>query len=173
VDFSKIPDVTQWQMNQLGVSLGYKDGAEMVQDQIAVRQRTQQLEQEMQNWREQQTIQETSSNFLVNAPDFPNTDESIAAIEQVIAQNGWDWNTQSMMAAHALATRQGLYKPLNQEEQQGAMGIAPKIQRPSAPPIPRSGSPESSFASADPWSMPVQDLRKMAIQQALEGDGRR
>jgi hypothetical protein len=85
VDFAKIPDVTQWQMNQFAVSLGYKDGQEMVQDQIAQRQTTQQLQQRLREREERDFMTETSTSFLANAPDFPNTDESIAAIEQVIA----------------------------------------------------------------------------------------
>ena len=85
---------------------------------------------------------EQSWAFLAAAPDFPNTDQSIQALEQIINQNRWDWTPENMLAAHALAVRQGLYQPLSVAEQNGnwEQGLREASKRPTPPPMPPSGS---------------------------------
>ena len=166
-------------MDQLAKSLGYSDGAEMVQDQIAQRQKTQELERRLAEREERDYILETSSNFLAAAPDFPNTDQSIAALEQIINQNRWEWTPENMQAAHALAVRQGLYQPLSVSDQNAnwEQDLRESNKRPTPPPMVSSGNPDVTFRSPSQhelYTMPVAELRAMTIRQQLgETDGMR
>jgi hypothetical protein len=73
-----------------------------------------------------------------------------------------------LQAAHALAVRNGLYQPLSSEQIQIANGVAPQQQtRQAAPPMLRTNNPELTNAPPNPWDMPMQELRKAAIQQEL------
>ena len=176
VDFSKIPDVTRWQMDQLAQSLGYSDGAEMVQDQIAQRRKTQELVRRLAEREERDFILETSTSFLAAAPDFPNTDQSIAALEQIINQNRWDWTPENMQAAHALAIRQGLYQPVPVQEQNGnwEQGLRESNKRPVPPPMPSSNSADAFRQQENLYEIPLTELRKQVIRAQLgETDGRR
>jgi hypothetical protein len=163
-------------MDQMAQSLGYSDGAEMVNDQLAQRAKTQDLERRLQEREERDYIVETSTGFLASAPDFPNTDASIAALEQVITTNGWEWNTPNMQAAHALAVRNGLYQPLSAEQQNVGweQNLRESNRRPTPPPMLPGKSPDAEQQNSNPYAMPLQDLRQQAIRQALgETDGRR
>jgi hypothetical protein len=159
IDFSKIPDVTAWQMDQIASALGYKDGQEMVNDQIRQRQETQRVSRELAMEREHRETQDIAATFLANNPDFPNSAESINAIEQLLTKNNLDFTTANMEMAHSYAVKNHLYPPLSQAEIQASMGIVTPTARPTPPPMVRSQNPESY---ASPQLAPEQ----MTAQQA-------
>lgn len=142
----------------------------MVQDQIAPRQKTEELERRLKEREERDFILETSSNFLAANPDFPNTDQSIAALEQIINHNRWEWTPENMQAAHAVAVRQGLYQPISVAEQKAnwEQGLRESNKRPTPPPMLPSGSPDASTAGRSLWEIPMPELRALAIQEQLK-----
>jgi len=77
----------------------------------------------------------------------------------------------ALEAAHALAVRYGVYQPLSAEAQAAANGYAPQSSRPTPPPLLTGSNPEISHAAISPYDMSLQDLRKAAMRQQLEGGG--
>ena len=92
---------------------------------------------------EQYKNQNTVSEFFMQHPEYPNTDQANNALEQIINRNGWEWTPDSMAAAHALAVQNRVYQPLSQQEIAVANGYAPEVHRPAPPPMPRGGNPET------------------------------
>jgi len=166
-----IPDESFAQLNQMATLLGYSDANEMVSDQLTLRAKTDQIAQELAAERENRENHETAAVFLAQNPDFPNNEQSINALDQIIARNNLDWSPENMAMAHTYAVKNGLYQPLSLEAQQQAAGLAVQATRPTPPPMIRSGNPESGFRTADVHSMPLVELRRLAIQQELEGKG--
>lgn len=125
---------------------------------------------------EEMTNQQVAANFLNACPDFPNTPESIESLSGTIEKLGWDFSPQSMIAAHALLVRENAqdgtkgYKPLTIEEQnaQWANNMA-AASRQSPPPMVRSTAPDNRGQENDPWKVPLNDLRSLAIRAELEG----
>jgi hypothetical protein len=102
-----------------------------------------------------------ASEFLSRCQDFPSTPEASEAIANIVQNNGWQWNADSLQAAHLLAVKNHMYEPISPEQPQPAR-IAP-------PPMLRTSNPElASNQANDPWNMSMQDLRKAAIAQELD-----
>jgi hypothetical protein len=123
---------------------------------------------------EQFKNQNIVSQFFMEHPEYPNTDQANNALETIINRNGWEWTPDSMAAAHALAVQGRAYQPLSQQEIAVANGYAPEVRRPSPPPIPRSGSPDNNAAPFDLWTEPLDQQRKriLAAQRAELTGGR-
>jgi hypothetical protein len=151
--------LTDWFLDETAKRFGYQNGAEMVADQNARYQREQKNNEVLEQYKNRNIV----SQFFMEHPEYPNTDQANNALEQIISRNNWDWNPDTMAAAHALAMQHRVYQPLSQEEIAAASGYAPPAHRPTPPPIPRGGNPETSTTQADPWNMPLDQLRKQAL----------
>jgi hypothetical protein len=101
--------------------------------------------------------------FMQKQPDFPNSAEANNALTAIIEANNWQYNADSLQAAHLLAVQRHLYQPLSPEEQQASVGAAPQTSRPTPPPMVRSQNPEQ-FAS--PQLAPEQMTNAQAAQWA-------
>ena len=110
-------------------------------------------------------------NFAARCPEFPGTPEASDAVVSIVQANGWDYNVDSLQAAHLLAVQNHVYTPLNAEAQAAANGYAAPMSRPSAPPRLPGSNPEITHSVPSPYEMPIQDLRKAAIRQQLETNG--
>jgi hypothetical protein len=153
-------DLATRQADAIARQLGFNDLAEAkqsIQEMGLVKEQVRKFEE-----------QELAARFHSTCPDFPDTEETAETVMQIIHSNGWQPNLQSLQAAHALAVRNGLYQPLSSEQIQIANGVAPQQQtRQAAPPMLRTNNPELTNAPPNPWDMPMQELRKAAIQQEL------
>ncbi len=168
-----VTDPTFAQLTSIAQALGYNDPNELVADQIELRNRTDRLQQELTHDREERHNYEVAARFIGEHPEFPNSPEAIAALGQVIEANNLDWLPGNMALAHAAAVRDGLYRPLSDEEIRASMGMDVQVARPTPPPMIRGNSPESSSwqsGANDPQTMPLDQLRKLAIRQQLEGN---
>jgi len=157
--------LTDWFLDETAKRFGYQNGAEMVADQNSRYQREQQNNALLEQFKNQQTV----SEFFMHHPEYPNTDQADNALEQIINRNGWEWTPDTMAAAHALAMQHRVYQPLSQEEIAAASGYAPQAHRPAPPPIPRGGNPENTQSQADPYTMPLDQLRKQALAAQTGG----
>ena len=140
---------------------------------------------EMQQWGETvsqkiATIQEyenekLATRFCADCPDFPSTPEAVNALTSIVENNGWQWNGESLQAAHALAVRNHIYEPLTAEQIQAANGIMPQNKRPTPPPILSGNNPEITGGGAYTYeqliNMPSSESRKLAIAAELQGRG--
>ena len=122
---------------------GYQNGAEMVADQNARYQREQKNNEVLEQYKNQNTV----SQFFMEHPEYPNTDQANDALETIINRNGWEWTPDTMAAAHALAVQNRVYQPLSQQEIAVANGYAPEAHRPTPPPMIRGGNPENGTPS--------------------------
>lgn len=110
--------------------------------------------------------QRIAGDFLTRCQDFPNTPEAIAELSKKLDENKWDYTPQSMIAAHSLCLREDKYKPLSADEQNASWANQMQAaNRPTPPPMIRSGSPDSQPKQDDAWSMPLDQLRKAALTQ--------
>jgi hypothetical protein len=151
--------LTDWFLDETAKRFGYQNGAEMVADQNARYQR----EQKNNELLEQYKNQNTASEFLMQHPEYPNTDQANNALETIINRNGWEWTPDTMAAAHAMCVQNRVYQPLSQQEIAVANGYAPEAHRPAPPPIPRGGNPENNQPTMNEWEMPLDQLRKRAL----------
>ena len=110
-------------------------------------------------------------NFATRCPEFPGTPEASDALVSIVQANGWQYNVDSLQAAHLLAVQNHVYTPLNAEAQAAANGHVTQPSRPGAPPMLQGSNPEITHAVPNPFEMPLQDLRKAAIRQQLEANG--
>jgi hypothetical protein len=110
-------------------------------------------------------------NFTARCPDFPGTPEASDAVVSIVQANGWQYNLDSLQAAHLLAVQNRVYTPLSGEALQAANGNVSQPSRPSAPPMLGGSNPEITHSVPNPFEMPLQDLRKAAIRQQLETNG--
>ncbi len=129
------------------------------------------------NTTEEVNNQLVASAFLQACPEFPNSPEAIEALSKRIDDMKWDFSPQSMIAAHAMLTRENQsdgtkgYKPLTPEQMnsQWANDMSNASRRGTPPPMVRSGNPENQSGVPNPYAMPLADLRAAAIKQELEG----
>jgi hypothetical protein len=166
------PDLSDWLAQQTleGVAkqFGYANSAEFVADQNARYAREKQNNEILEQYKNQNIV----SQFFLEHPEYPNTDQANNAIETIINRNGWEWTPDSMAAAHALAVQHRVYQPLSQQEIAVANGYAPEVRRPTPPPIPRSNAADSQVTELNLWTEPFDQQRKriLAAQRAeLEG----
>jgi hypothetical protein len=151
--------LTDWFLDETAKRFGYQNGAEMVADQNARYQREQQNNEVLELYKNQNTV----SQFFMEHPEYPNTDQANNALEQIINRNGWEWTPDTMAAAHALAVQHRVYQPLSQQEIAVANGYAPEAHRPAPPPMIRGGNPETGTPVQSEWEMPLDQLRKRAL----------
>jgi hypothetical protein len=158
-------DLAARQADALAKQFGFSDRTELMQWGETVNQKMATIQQFE---REKQAME-----FFTKVPDFPGTPEAISAVAQVVDSMGLPETAEAMQMAHAFAVSRGMYEPLSLQAQQAANGgTAQQITRQSPPPLLKTGNPEvSQGGETDPWKMPLADLRKMAIQQELEGRG--
>ena len=105
-------------------------------------------------------INTLAASFMQRCPDFPNTPEASQIIvgtdtePGLLQQMGLPATPDGLEAAHLIAVRRGLYKP-----------IPPPVsasQRPTpAPMLNTQGSPQAN-AEPDLYSMPMDKLRELA-----------
>jgi len=151
--------LTDWFLDETAKRFGYQNGAEMVADQNARYQREQKNNEVLEQYKNQNIV----SQFFMDHPEYPNTDQANNALETIINRNGWEWTPDSMAAAHALAVQHRVYQPLTQEEIAAANGYAPQVHRPTPPPIPRSNAPDNTQSQSGLWEMPLDQLRKQIL----------
>lgn len=165
-----VPDNTYINLHNMATALGYNDINQLIADQMNLRAQTEQIGQELRADREERQNKECAAVFMAQHPDFPSSPEASEALCGIIDQNGMEYTPQALAIAHDHAIRTGVYQPLSREEQQLAMGIAPQVARPTPPPMLRGSNPESGWQGEnDPYRVPLDDLRKQAIRQQLEG----
>jgi hypothetical protein len=109
-------------------------------------------------------------DFSQRCPDFPGTEQASDALVNIVKANNWQYNADSLQAAHLLAVQNHVYQPLSAEAIQAANGNAPQMSRATAPPMLRGNSPDST-PPIDPHNIPMDQLRKAAIRQELERSG--
>lgn len=148
-----------WIANEQARAFGYKDKQEMVSD-------WREKEQLLEKFKDQQTV----SEFFMHYPDYPNTEQANAALDTIISGNGWNWTPETMGAAHALAVQNRMYQPLSREEIAVANGYAQPTPRPTPPPMIMGGSPDAQQSTQGPWEMPLDQLRKQALQAGRAGE---
>jgi hypothetical protein len=164
-----VPDSTYINLHNMATALGYSGTDELIADQMNLREQTTRLSQELAAEREDRQNKEIAAVFLAQNPSFPNSDESIAALDQIITANNLAYSPENMTLAHTYAVQNGLYRPLSQEDQEAAVGMAVQSRRPAPPPMIRSSNPETWHGDNDPHSIPLDQLRRLAIKQELEG----
>jgi hypothetical protein len=163
-----------WAANENARALGFADHNEMIQ----WGQNLQATQQEQAAKLEEYENMKDAADFMQRCQDFPNTDQAIEALGTIIENQGWEWTPDAMEIAHTMAVRNGIYKPLTQqqisEEWAQAMGMENQQARRGTPPPMLRGSAPDSHGDPDannPWKMGLADLRKAAIAQELNGGG--
>jgi hypothetical protein len=157
--------LTDWVFEDTARRFGYSDGAEFLADQKARYQREQQNNELLEQYKNQNTV----SQFSMEHPEYPNTDQANNALETIINRNGWEWTPDSMAAAHALAVQNRVYQALSQQEIAVANGYAPEVRRPAPPPMIKSGSPDNARPAMNEWEIPLDQLRKQALAAQTGG----
>ena len=148
-------------LEQHAKALGYSNASEYQAD---VRQIKATSEQTANN--------QVAESFMLACPEFPSTDDAVNKLTGKIDQMGWQYNQQSLMAAHLMCVREKAYEPLTPEQinaswaqnMQQASGTAPTR---TVPPTPPQGGAPSSGDQTNPWAMSTDELRK----KVLEGGG--
>lgn len=138
--------------------------------------------QEVTNNQQQQT---QMMSFYASAQDFPGGDDNSnklveTAIKYNLVANDGKGNitkypsANQLLAAHALAIRDGVYKPLTQEEQAAARtGQYQNPKPPVAAPVLGGTQPEvtqgtpGTMTDRNLWTMPKEELNKLARAQGL------
>jgi hypothetical protein len=162
--------LTDWVFEDTARRFGYSDGAEFLADQKARYQREQQNNELLEQYKNQNTV----SQFFMEHPEYPNTDQANNALEQIINRNGWEWTPDAMAAAHALAVQHRVYQPLSQQEIAVANGYAPEAHRRTPPPMIKSNNPDTNAPPIDLWTEPLDQQRKRILnaQRAELAGGR-
>jgi hypothetical protein len=114
----------------------------------------------------------TATTFFTRCPDFPGTEEAIAALDNIVRTHNWQPTPENLQAAHALAVQNRVYQPLSAAEIRQTMGAEPPA-RIAPPPMLRGNSPDVMSPPLDPRNMPIDQLRREAIKQELERSGAR
>lgn len=163
--YSSISDYwTDQQAEQVSNALAKRYGFSNEQEMVQYFKRNEEIGQSIED-------RALASDFYTAHPEFPGTDAASDILTGIIEQNGWQWNINSMEAAHALALQRGMYQPLSQELIAAANGTGPVQQmRPTPPPMVRhGGNPEIHSQPQDDWSIPLAELRARAIKAQLSG----
>lgn len=147
--------------DELGQYMGYKGGEELKSE----------LEQ-MKAAKERQVNSQIAEDFMLACPEFPSNDDAVNKLTAKVDQMGWQYNQQSLMAAHLMCVREKAYEPLTPEQinaswaqnMQVASGTTPT---PTVPPTPPQGGAPGNADQTNPWAMTTDELRK----KVLEGGG--
>lgn len=149
-------------LDQQAKALGFKNGDEYKQRLEYINGVT-----------EQQANNQVAESFMLACPEFPSTPDSVDKLTKKVEDMRWDYNQQSLMAAHLMCVREGAYKPLTPEEvnaswaqnMQRDSGTAPQGR--TVPPTPPPGGAPGHADQTNPWAMSTDELRK----KVLEGGG--
>lgn len=146
-------------LDQQAKALGFKDGHEYKQrlNDIA-------------NVVDQSANNQVAESFMLACPEFPSTPESIEKLTAKIDQMNWQYNQQSLMAAHLMCVRENAYQPLTAQEVNAswANNMQQSQQQPGGPripPQPPQGNAPGGNDNVNPWAMSTDDLRKQVLQQ--------
>jgi hypothetical protein len=143
-------------------ALGFTNADEMITDYRFMREQA-----------EKYRILELSSSFHSRNQDFPNADQAVEALEQVCRANNWDMeNIDNLSNAHAVAVRHGLYQPLSQDQIRASYAGPEPAHRPTPPPMIRSSNPDMARPTEDPHTMPLDQLRRLALAEGRAVGGR-
>lgn len=149
-------------LDQQAKALGFKNGEEYKERLTYINGVT-----------EQQANNQVAESFMLACPEFPSTDDAVNKLTSKIDQMGWQYNQQSLMAAHLMCVREKAYEPLTPEQMnaswaqnmQVASGTAPQGR--TVPPTPPQGGAPGNAEQTNPWAMSTDELRK----KVLEGGG--
>lgn len=140
----------EWIVDQQAKALG------MTREQyVGAMQGMMQTAQEMQ-------MQTLAASFMQRCPDFPNSAEASQILvggesgPGLLQQLNLPATPDGLEAAHLIAVRRGLYKP-----------VPPPVsatQRPSPAPMLQSGSAPQVSAEPNLYEMPLDELRKLAAK---------
>lgn len=178
-------EVSQRQLDEFMASrtasyLGFSSAEEMRQSLNGIQEVTNQQQQNQQ-----------MMAFYSNAADFPGGDENSTKLVETAIKYGLVSTNQKgeilkyptanqLLAAHAMAIRDGVYKGLTPEEQAAARGAQYQTQKPpTAPPVLGGTQPEliqgvQGGTERDLWKMdrkelektvPIQDLQRMGLRR--------
>jgi len=148
--------------NSLAKQFGFSDKNELMQWGEEMTQ--------LRSFKQEYDLNRSLMDFSAKNPDFPATNEAISAVGDLMQANGWQVNAENLSAAHALAVQRKLYQPIDPQDIQPVKRAS---VRPLPPPMLRGGSPEASAQEMSPYSMSMDELKKMAIRQQLEREGPR
>lgn len=159
----------EYLLNQTAKALGYTSGDEYKADLAKVKGTLSSVAQ-----------QDALTKFFTSHPEYPGTEEANATIGKIFDEKGWtDMTAENLHLAHLEAIyrhqrdpKEG-YEPLSAETVNAAW--ANNMQQSShrqqaAPPMLRGNNPEAGSPNQDPYAMPLDQLRKQAIQQQLGGN---
>jgi hypothetical protein len=152
-------------LTQTAKALGYENADQYKADLARVKGTTEKVNNQL-----------VATEFLALNQDFPNTPEAIESLSKKIDEMHWDFNTQSMTAAHALLVREHAaddkkgYAPLTAEQINSAWANnMQQASRTAPPPMIHGTSPDANRANVnEPWNMKMDELRAAAIKQQLE-----
>ena len=170
------PNVAYWKnlsADAVAQSLGYANAAE---HRLEEERKREQLE--YRNWKDVVT------EFDAKHPEFNGAngaaeklvDDAFEAYGLSRFYKGFDEfarkdpKTAATILDRELAAKYytGEWKPMTPEEQAIANGHkTQQVQRGTAPPMLSGSNPEQSGGQQEPWNMPLDELRKQAIQQEL------
>jgi len=156
------------QADNLAQYFGFSNSQEMIQDYQNLKSTAAQMQAVASTVQDQNTALE----FCRRCPDFPETDENITALMQIIEAKGWEGTAENLEAAHLLAVRNHIYQPLTQEQIQATTANSLPQPRRNAPPPPMMrGNAPDNVPQIEPERMPLNELRRLAIRQELESRG--
>lgn len=146
-------------LDQQAKALGFKNGDEYKQRLEYINGVT-----------ERQENNQVAESFMLACPEFPSTDDAVNKLTGKIDQMGWQYNQQSLMAAHLMCVREKAYEPLTAEQVNASWANnmqAASGTRPPVPPTPPQGGAPGNTDNTNPWTMSQDELRK----KVLEGGG--
>lgn len=143
-------------LDQHAKALGYKSGSEYQEDVQRIKATS-----------DQAANNQVAESFMLACPEFPSTPESVDKLTSKIDQLGWQYNQQSLMAAHLMCVREGAYKPLTPEEVNAtwANNMQQASGGRSTPPQAPQGNAPGGNENYNPWAMPTDELRKKVLDQ--------
>lgn len=137
-------------------ALGYKTGPEFKQAWEYGRQVV-----------ERQANEQVAADFMMACPEFTGEKDAVDKLSAKVDSMGWQYDPQSLMAAHLLCMREGAYRVLNTDEVNMAANRSASQQTTAkAPPQPPGGNnPDGSQNNVNPWQMSQDELKKQILSQ--------
>lgn len=154
----------EYLLNQTAKALGYDNGEQYKAELTRVKGAVSQVSQSS-----------ALQQFFTVHPEYPATPEANDLIGKIFEEKGWtDMTADNLHFAHLEALdrhrrdpKQG-YEPLTAEAQNAAWANQMQAaNRQPPPPMLRGNNPEQLTSGVNPYSMPLNDLRKQAIEQEL------
>jgi hypothetical protein len=140
--------------------LGYRNADELINHQLERDQKLASVEQKLEQYENDKIL----GDFMLMAPDYPDTKQAANAIAQIIDASGLEWNADNMALAHQHAVRKGLYQALRPEEIEVSNQPQPRSGR-HVPPTPPTGNAPGAEGAINLWGMAQDELRKQVLEQ--------